>query len=253
MARLISGKGTGWKPQLPDHRDFKFAAPAEIALPDVVDLRSKMPPIWDQDQLGSCTAFATCAALMYDAIKQGEKPFTPSWLFEYYNTRALEGTIKDDVGASIRDAIKAINIDGVCHDSLWPYNENAFAVRPPCLCYVDGKKHEAVKYQAVNQTERDMLACLASGFPIVLGFSVYESFESDQVAKTGIVPMPGPNERVLGGHAVLVVGYSKDLKQFIVRNSWGESWGQKGYFQIPFDYFLNPNLASDFWQIQKVK
>jgi C1A family cysteine protease len=98
-----------------------------------------------------------------------------------------------------------------------------------------------------------MKACLASGYPFIFGFTVYDSFESDAVAKTGIVPMPSKTELVLGGHAVMAVGYDDSKKWFIVRNSWGEDWGDKGYFYIPYDYLTNKNLASDFWTIKLTK
>lgn len=96
-----------------------------------------------------------------------------------------------------------------------------------------------------------MRSCLADGFPFVFGFTVYESFESQQVAKSGVVSMPKPTERALGGHAVLGVGYNDAKKTFIVRNSWGDDWGQKGYFIMPYKYLSDRNLADDFWTIRR--
>ena len=96
-----------------------------------------------------------------------------------------------------------------------------------------------------------MKGCLASGFPFVFGFTVYESFESNAVASSGIVPMPAPNEKIVGGHAVVLVGYNDAVDRFRVRNSWGTRWGQKGYFEMPYLYVTSGSLASDFWVVQQ--
>ena len=98
-----------------------------------------------------------------------------------------------------------------------------------------------------------MKACLASGYPFVFGFTVYESFESDAVAQSGHAPMPGPGEKVLGGHAVMAVGYDDSQQWFIIRNSWGTEWGMEGYFTLPYDYLANDNLSDDFWTIRIVQ
>ena len=98
-----------------------------------------------------------------------------------------------------------------------------------------------------------MKSCLAEGYPFVFGFTVYESFESEAVAKSGKLNMPKKGEAQVGGHAVMAVGYSDSSKRFIVRNSWGTSWGLNGYFTMPFDYLLNENLSDDFWTIRLVE
>jgi C1A family cysteine protease len=98
-----------------------------------------------------------------------------------------------------------------------------------------------------------MKASLAAGYPFVFGFSVYESFEGDAVAKSGIVPMPGMTEMEVGGHAVMAVGYDDSQQRFLARNSWGSEWGMSGYFTIPYDYLTDSNLADDFWVIRLVR
>jgi C1A family cysteine protease len=97
-----------------------------------------------------------------------------------------------------------------------------------------------------------MQGCLAENYPFVFGFTVYQSFESETVAGTGIVPMPSPGEAVVRGHCVVAVGYDDTQRTFIIRNSWGTDWGIKGYCMMPYEYLLNPQLASDFWTIRSV-
>ena len=246
----------GWIPDVPDHRDLLYAAPvaAMRALPPKVDLRPQCPPVYDQGQLGCCTANAIAAAIQFDQMKQGLKPgFVPSRLFIYYNERVVEGTVDSDSGAMIRDGIKSVSKQGDCPEPEWPYNIVKFKTKPTAKCYTDAAKHPAVLYQRLVQNLSQMKGCLASGYPFVFGFSVYDSFESQTVTKTGIVPMPAPKEQNLGGHAVLAVGYDEKQQRFIVRNSWGSGWGMKGYFTIPYAYLLGTGLASDFWTIRVVK
>jgi C1A family cysteine protease len=243
--------GYGWLPDLPDQRDFTYAAPqAPKALPKSVDLRAQCPAVYDQGQLGSCTANSIGGAIEFELMKQKAPVFMPSRLFIYYNERVIENTVSSDNGAQIRDGIKTVNQQGVCPETAWPYNISEFAQKPHASCYQQGLQHKVTSYQRVNRSVAQMEGCLADGYPFVIGFTVYDSFESAQVAKTGILQMPAKSEKVVGGHAVLVVGYNDTQKTFIIRNSWGDGWGQKGYFTMPFDYLMNPNLSDDFWTIR---
>ena len=254
MAR--STKWYGWVPDLPDQRDRLFRAPlARIGpLPRSVDLRSQCPPIWDQGALGSCTAHAIAAAIEFDQVKQAlADPFVPSRLFIYYNERVMEGTADEDAGAMIRDGIKSVAHQGAPHERLWPYDLKQFRAKPPKPAYADARRHAAVLYQRVTQDLPQLRGCLAAGYPVVFGFSVYTSFESDAVAASGRVPMPKPTEKMVGGHAVLAVGYDHAAERFIVRNSWGRSWGLDGYFTMPYAYLLDENLSDDFWTIKLVQ
>jgi len=231
-----------------------YSAPRKAAVPKSADLRATCPTIYNQGDLGSCTANAIAAAIEFDQRKQKlAAPFTPSRLFIYYNERALEGTVSTDSGAMLRDGIKCVAQQGVCAESMWPYIEQKFADRPPAQCYKAGKSHPAVQYRRVPQDPGQMKACLAAGYPFVFGFTVYESFESDLVAHTGIAPMPGAGETSLGGHAVMAAGYDDASQRFLVRNSWGASWGMGGYFTLPYAYLSNGNLADDFWTIRVVR
>jgi len=248
----------GWVADLPDHRDFLYAAPlAAIAkLPPKKDLRPGCPPVYDQGQLGSCTANAIAGALQFDQILQSKKKassWTSSRLFIYYNERSMEGTVNSDSGAQIRDGIKSVATIGACpEDPDWPYVIAKFATHPPQKAFDDAPLGKAVQYMRISQVLNQMKGCLASGYPFVFGFTVYESFESQQVASTGVVPMPGTDEKVLGGHAVVAVGYDDTSQRFIVRNSWGTTWGMKGYCTMPYTYVTDSNLADDFWTIRSV-
>lgn len=239
-----------WRPDLPDQRDFLYAAhlPAEGAatLPPLVDLRSECSPVEDQGALGSCTGQAWAGLMEFLCKKQGLPFVNISRLFIYYNEREIEGTVNQDAGAYIRDGAKTLGKDGVCAESLWPYDVRKFARKPTAKAYRDATLRKLKNYYRLNGLA-DFKASLASGYPVVFGFSVYESFESAAVATTGIVPMPAKNERLLGGHAVLAVGYNDAREVLIVRNSWGESWGDKGYFYLPYSFIANRALSDDFW------
>ena len=246
-------KRYGWVPDLPDHRDFMFAAPAPIvaALPPKIDLRPGCPSIiYDQGQLGSCTANAIGLAHQFEQIKQKQQDFIPSRLFIYFNERIMEGTKNQDSGAQIRDGIKSVAAQGVCPETEWSYDINKFKTKPSTICYTDAKKHLVTQYQRIIPTLDQIKGCLASGYPFVFGFTVYSNFEGPDVAKTGIMQMPSGS--VMGGHAVTGVGYDDATQRITVRNSWGSGWGDKGYFYMPYQYITNTNLADDFWTIRLV-
>ena len=246
----------GWAPDLPDQRDHLYSAPQPILakLPPKKDLRSGCPPVYDQGQLGSCTANAISGAIQFEQKKQGVKVFMPSRLFVYYNERAMEGTVNSDAGAQIRDGVKSVANEGVCPEAEWPYDINKFANKPTSKCFTDAAKCQAVGYQRLDSTNLNQLkGCISSGFPFVFGFTVYDAFEGPDVAKTGVLNMPGPKEKVVGGHAVMAVGYDDASQRFTVRNSWGKDWGMKGYFTIPYSYLTTTDLADDFWTIRILK
>ena len=250
MTRKITGYG--WIPQLPDLRDARLAVPKVTDLPPSVDLSkdAAMPPIYDQGQLGSCTANAIAAAVDFENHRQNKEFVTPSRLWIYYQERVIENTVEQDAGASIRDGMKAVSKLGVCPETDWSYDIATFAKKPPQSDYVSALKDTVLRYEAATQELFALKSVLASGLPIVFGFSVYESFEGNAVAKTGVMPMPSPKESMIGGHACVLVGYDDAVDRFIVRNSWGTEWGKGGYFQMPYQYPTNTSLASDFWAVQ---
>jgi C1A family cysteine protease len=242
----------GWVPDLPDKRDRLYGAVYKIPakLPPKVDLREQCPPVADQGQLGSCTANALAGALEFLELKNNQPLVDLSRLFIYYNERVIEHDVKLDNGAMIRDGIKSLAAQGVCEESLWPYVISQFAKKPTSNCYTKAKQHPISSYQRLETTD-EMRSCLANGYPFVFGFTVYESFESAAVAKSGVVNLPKASERTVGGHAVCAVGYNDAQKRFIVRNSWGNDWGSKGYFTIPYAYLADRNLSDDFWTVRK--
>ena len=245
----------GWIPDLPDHRDKIYQELAVVApekLPPAIDLRPKCTPVQDQGQLGSCTANALAGNVDYLKMQSLKKVLDFSRLFIYYNERIIEHTVNTDSGAMIRDGIKSLVKLGACPETEWPYDIAQFTKTPSEQAYKDALNYQITSYYRLGSLN-EMKHTLAAGYPFVFGFSVYESFESPEVAKTGIVPMPQPGERLLGGHAVMAVGYDDSKEQFIVRNSWGTGWGIQGYFLMPYAYLENDNLSSDFWTIRDME
>ena len=242
----------GWVPDVPDQRDYLLSAILKVParLPGKVDLRPLCSKVEDQGNLGSCTANALVGAIELLENKDKVSFADFSRLFIYYNERAIEHTINSDSGAMIRDGIKTMAKQGTCTEKSWPYNTAKFKVKPTAACYREALNHQITSYFRILTLDQ-MKACLAAGFPFVFGFAVYESFETQRVARTGVVPMPKAGEQLLGGHAVLAVGYDQASQRFIVRNSWGTGWGMKGYFTIPYKYLGNTDLADDFWTIRK--
>lgn len=248
--------GFGWVRDNPDDRDHHFAPPPEILknLPGKTDLRPRFPAVYNQLQINSCTANAIAAAMEFDEIRQGAKEtHTPSRLFIYYNERALEGMVGKDKGACIRDGIKVIGRQGDCPEKLWPYLKRNLEVEPPRECYLRARRYKVVEYQRMRHELEELKSCLASGYPFVLGFKVFESFQGEAVKRTGKLNLPKKGEKFVGLHAVLAVGYDDSRGQFVIRNSWGRKWGIEGYFTMPYEYLTNPDLAHDFWTIRLVR
>jgi C1A family cysteine protease len=241
-------QGFGWIPDKKDSRDFIYRSPIAIALPKRVNLESDLPPVYDQGDLGSCVLNAGAANIYFVHKKNCMPIFNPSRLFMYYDVRELEGAIYEDSGCSIRDAIKCVAKDGVCDEEEWPYNISRFTEKPTTHCYTDALLHRIVSYHRISTILNDMKSCLAEGYPFIMGVTIYENFPME--TSTGIIPMPSGQS--IGGHAMLVVGYDDDMGRFIIRNSWGEKWGDKGYGYIPYEYLTNPMLGGDYWTIRGV-
>ena len=221
-------------------------------LTPTVDLRSECPPVQSQLKIGSCTAHALLAAFQFNDPK-----FTGSRLFLYYNERFLDGDdVQIDDGSTLSQGVKALIKYGVCNESMWPYLDDGlkYRTKPPTQCYSDALNHQVLSANNIAHDLTSMKQCLSNGRPFVFGMMIYSSFESPQVVQTGMVPMPNTlTEQFFGGHAVMCVGYDDYKKVFIVRNSWGTNWGDKGHCYLPYDYLTDPHLTTDLWEIIKVE
>ena len=252
VSPYVTTRVYGWKPDTYDPRDkIHCFVIATNDIPETVDLRSKCPLVYDQKNCGSCTANAIAGAIQFDEILENLPNQTaPSRLFIYYNERVARGTTDTDSGATIRDSVNAVAKDGYCSESMWPYEVAKFAEKPSSACYVAAENHKAIVYMRVAQTAEQIRSALALGYPVVFGIMVYQSFEKPEITRTGIISMPTAKETILGGHAIVAVGYNKNY--VIFRNSWGAEWGDAGYGYLPWEYIMNPKLASDFWTVRRV-
>ena len=268
--------GMGWLPDRPDIRDYTAdheevsplllatAAPRLVGekAPATVDLRPWCSPIEDQGQLGSCTANAACGVLEYYERRAFGKHLDASRLFVYKATRNMLG-LTGDTGAWLRSTMGTLAIFGAPPEKYWPYDIPKFDVEPPAFCYAYAQSFQALKYYRLDPAGSDKTAVLgaiksqlAAGLPSMFGFTVYASIRTPGLA--GKIPMPAPRENVIGGHAIVAVGYDDTLQivnpagapkttgAFLIRNSWGQSWGQGGYGWLPYDY-VTKGLAQDWW------
>ena len=218
---------------------------------NIVDLRQYCSLIENQGNLGSCTGNAIAGAIEL-LHKRENRTLDISRLFIYYYERLLMGTVNYDSGAYIRDGIKVCYKYGAPTENLWPYNIRKFKTAPAKTALLDAAKRKVTSYQRAADFDA-VIDAITSGYPVTIGFSVYSSFDSPAVARTGIMPYPNVNkEKLLGGHAVLIVGYNKNNNTFIVRNSWGKYWGDNGYFYMPFQVIQNNKMSSDFWFIKSI-
>jgi C1A family cysteine protease len=248
-----------WKPNLPDKHDIIFVPePTTEDLPNSVDLQSGCLEVYNQGYISLCTANAIAAAFEFDLLKQDLLDFIPLYLFIYYNKQDTEGYIVFDSGSYICDSIISINMQGVCSENNWLYNrtyansdkswpDNALAGQQPTdKYYTEALKSKSLKYQYIKQDISDMKMCLVQGYPFVASFTVYKSFDSQEVKETGFVPMPQEGKQVHRGHTILVVGYNDNQNVWLVHNSWGPGWGIKGYCWFLYKYSTDPSLSRDF-------
>lgn len=251
----------------PDPRDHFYAAAhrqeSAITPPPRIDLRDKMPAVFDQGDLGSCELNAASGLMchLYPAMRA----IGFSRLQLYFDVRTLEGTVNEDSGCETRDVMRVLQLTGAAPENLWPYDVKKFKVAPPVEVQ-DIAEKSTIESFARLITPGDYLRCLAAGFPFMIGVELFDEFEGDDVAKHGVIAMPDmKKENTIGGHAMLAVGYDLNFKAteifkasglsadrvadqaLLVRNSWGGDWGDKGYCWLPIPYVSNPSIGGDAW------
>ncbi len=280
--------GMGWLPDYPDIRDYTFdrrrlleadeirglVEPVGITradgttLPSSVDLRRWCPPVEDQGGIGSCTANAGVGIVEYYEKRAFGRHLDASRLFLYKATRNL-AELRGDSGAYIRSTMGALVLFGVPPEKYWPYTDTdpGFDNEPEAFCYSFAENYKSIRYFRHDPSDlskaevlEGVRKSLAAGVPAMFGFTVYSSIS--QAKATGRIPFPTVNDRVLGGHAVVAVGYDDKAEvvnedgdsstegAFLIRNSWGKEWGDAGYGWLPYEYVLR-ELAVDFWSMLK--
>jgi C1A family cysteine protease len=253
--------GMGWLPDIPDIRDYTlehkeiqslFKTPKAEEPPESIDLSAYCSPIENQGKIGSCTAHSVVGLVEWLEKRVHNEWLDASRRFLYKVTRKLYG-LSGDTGAYIRGTIKALRIFGVCPEEFWPYSIEKFDEEPPAFCYSFAKEYQAIQYFRLDPSGKDskqileyVKSTLAAGLPFAFGFTVYSSILEEDVTKTGYIPFPKPGDRVIGGHAIMGVGYDDKKKLLKIRNSWGMEWGAQGYGWLPYGYVLK-GLTRDFW------
>lgn len=241
----------GWKQSRPDHRDLVLAEIKKT--PKSANVRSYLPRTEDQGQLGSCTAHAMTSAMEFIYRKRGLSQPELSRSFLYYASRVwIEGASPgDDTGCEIRDVAKATKKFGVCLESLDQYDISVFDRAPTAEQIANAREHQVKSYRSVKTLYALKRSIGVDGFPVVIGFAVPENMESRYAERTGIVHYPTRNEQIIGGHAVLAVGYDDQTAMVCFQNSWGASWGDNGFGYLPYSFWDEKNpLASDCWTIR---
>ncbi len=281
MSEISAKLGLGWLPDYPDFRDYTTEQlaikemltavgaekPLKVGLPPSTDLRSWCSPIEDQGSLGSCTANAGVGMVEYFERRAFGKHIDGSRLFLYKATRNLLHW-SGDTGAFLRSTMGALVLFGIPPEEYWPYVIADFEKEPTPFCYAYAQNYQAISYYRLDPPGttpavllNQIKTNLSAGLPSMFGFTVYNSYS--QAATTGKIPYPTKGEKIVGGHAVLAVGYDDNMKikntnpggtetkgALLIRNSWGTGWGAAGYGWLPYEYVLK-GLAVDWWSLLK--
>jgi C1A family cysteine protease len=241
MKCFLKNYKTGFHRDLHDERDI-YTKYSKIFDGDYYDLRYGNPLIFNQSSLDSSTANAVC--ILFKHVEQDET-FIPSRLFLYYNS----SDNKKLKTRSIRDTLKSIAKTGVCPENKWPYNVKKSKTKPDDVCYMHAYFHKSIRYSRIYQRADQLERSIALGNHfIVFGIQVFEYWK--HVKENGKIRMPYPDDKALPPHTVVLCGFNKNTQMFIIQNSWGIEWGDRGFGYIPYSYILNRLLAWDFWIIQ---
>lgn len=244
----------GWKPDTFDHRDFVLKSPAPPGG------ESSLRPNWklairNQGGKGTCTANGSLEAAGYNFVRDGKDDPVLSRLFQYWISRVrIEGVpATQDSGCQIRDVVKALQTYGACPESMWQYSDDdtQFTLTPPDECFKAAEQHKALFFYRCEDLNT-VKASISQGFPVIMGFSVPNNFMSDECAATGVIKMPTPSEGFDGGHCMVFAGWSDTRKQLDGPNSWGDGWGDQGWFHMPYE-MMEAGFVSDCWTLRKVQ
>jgi C1A family cysteine protease len=191
----------------------------------------------------------------WNFVRDGKPDPVLARLFLYYVARVNieNGPADQDTGLQIRDGVTALQTYGAPPESLWPYSDNAtqFTVSPTPECYTAAEAHKALFFYRCPDLNT-IKASIAQGFPVVFGFTCPNSLQSDETAATGVIQMPLPGEVDNDGHCMVFIGWNDTLQQLEGPNSWGEDWGDKGFFHMPYGY-VDQGIVSDCWTIRRVQ
>ncbi|MGM9739705.1 MAG: C1 family peptidase [Candidatus Cryptobacteroides sp.] len=212
-------------------------------VPPSIDLRASFTSVKDQGDMGACSAFAVVA--IFEAIlkKNGQTDIDLSEQFAYYNARRDETGTKKDSGCSLYSVIQTMTKDGICLENLFPYNPDKISMEPPKEAYDDAENRKIVKAKAVRKEIQDIKSAVCEGYPVAISLKIFNSFNPSK----GFIPMPSDEEIAegkSGNHAMVICGYNDEARFFVVRNSWGNKFGIKGYCYIPYTYIGNPELLN---------
>lgn len=256
---------------MPDHRELKYRHMEMLApnspLPLHIDRTGQQSPVKDQGEAGSCSGFSAIGYAEFLALEElrlrkppNDDPqvfihghFDPmSEDFTYANERIREGSLNEDAGATtLRDACLSLTRDGVCREVTWPYIPQNLLKKPNAAAYAEAAKHKVGHFYAIDHTAYELQRCLANGNLILFGMIVFDSMMGSTVGANGHVPDPGYNDRQVGGHALLCVGYDNRTRLYKFKNSWGRSWGDSGYGYISYNYMHNTDLTDDHFMLTR--